>query len=126
MGLIDQFVMPEESFEKRLAASSPEKSIEQIRRNMKLRIHDNIHDYMQDGGWFRQMSLLDQLGELEKRENGRLSYPSQGKGLAGLDVSYQKTVVRAGPKIGRNDPCSCGSGKKYKKCCLQCSVQSYC
>ena len=21
-------------------------------------------------------------------------------------------------KIGRNDPCSCGSGKKYKKCCL--------
>jgi SEC-C motif-containing protein len=27
-------------------------------------------------------------------------------------------VKRAGPKIGRNDPCLCGSGKKYKKCCL--------
>lgn len=27
------------------------------------------------------------------------------------------TVVRAGPKIGRNDPCPCGSGKKYKHCC---------
>ena len=26
-------------------------------------------------------------------------------------------VVRGGPKIGRNDPCSCGSGKKFKKCC---------
>jgi uncharacterized protein YecA (UPF0149 family) len=26
-------------------------------------------------------------------------------------------VVRAGAKIGRNDPCTCGSGKKYKKCC---------
>jgi len=25
-------------------------------------------------------------------------------------------VRREGPKIGRNDPCSCGSGKKYKKC----------
>src|SRR5713226_4378519 len=25
--------------------------------------------------------------------------------------------VRAGAKIGRNDPCPCGSGKKYKKCC---------
>ena len=25
--------------------------------------------------------------------------------------------VRQGPKIGRNDPCPCGSGKKYKKCC---------
>jgi curved DNA-binding protein CbpA len=28
-----------------------------------------------------------------------------------------KTVVRAIPKTGRNDPCPCGSGKKYKKCC---------
>jgi len=28
----------------------------------------------------------------------------------------QKTVVREGPKVGRNDPCPCGSGKKYKKC----------
>jgi SEC-C motif-containing protein len=27
------------------------------------------------------------------------------------------TVVRTGPKIGRNDPCPCGSGKKYKHCC---------
>lgn len=27
-------------------------------------------------------------------------------------------IVNDGPKIGRNDPCPCGSGKKYKKCCL--------
>lgn len=27
------------------------------------------------------------------------------------------TVQRESPKIGRNDPCVCGSGKKYKKCC---------
>ncbi|MCX7765566.1 MAG: SEC-C metal-binding domain-containing protein, partial [Candidatus Sumerlaeia bacterium] len=26
-------------------------------------------------------------------------------------------VRRQGPKIGRNEPCPCGSGKKYKKCC---------
>jgi preprotein translocase subunit SecA len=26
--------------------------------------------------------------------------------------------VRAAPKVGRNDPCPCGSGRKYKKCCL--------
>jgi preprotein translocase subunit SecA len=32
------------------------------------------------------------------------------------DVSKQKTVVNA-KKVGRNDPCPCGSGKKYKKCC---------
>ena len=28
-----------------------------------------------------------------------------------------RTVVNESPKIGRNDPCPCGSGKKYKKCC---------
>jgi hypothetical protein len=27
-----------------------------------------------------------------------------------------KTVRNDGPKVGRNDPCPCGSGKKYKKC----------
>ena len=37
------------------------------------------------------------------------------------DALYKKektshTVVKA-PKVGRNDPCPCGSGKKYKKCC---------
>src|ERR1043166_8868567 len=25
--------------------------------------------------------------------------------------------IRVGPKVGRNDPCPCGSGKKYKQCC---------
>lgn len=28
-----------------------------------------------------------------------------------------KTIQRTGEKVGRNDPCPCGSGKKYKKCC---------
>ena len=27
-----------------------------------------------------------------------------------------KPVVREAPKVGRNDPCPCGSGQKYKKC----------
>ncbi len=34
-------------------------------------------------------------------------------------VMRNATVRRTEPKIGRNDPCSCGSGKKAKKCCLQ-------
>jgi SEC-C motif-containing protein len=33
-------------------------------------------------------------------------------------VMRNNTLRRAEPKIGRNDPCSCGSGKKAKKCCL--------
>ena len=30
---------------------------------------------------------------------------------------YSQTIVNDGPKVGRNDPCPCGSGKKYKNCC---------
>jgi len=32
------------------------------------------------------------------------------------DMPAVETIVNRGPKIGRNDPCPCGSGKKYKKC----------
>jgi hypothetical protein len=34
------------------------------------------------------------------------------------DAFLSEIFVRTEPKIGRNDPCPCGSGKKYKKCCL--------
>ncbi|WP_317205207.1 UPF0149 family protein [Janthinobacterium sp.] len=36
---------------------------------------------------------------------------------AGKDGASQRPVVREVPKVGRNDPCFCGSGKKFKKCC---------
>jgi preprotein translocase subunit SecA len=36
---------------------------------------------------------------------------------AGKQSVVAKPVQRVAPKIGRNDPCPCGSGKKYKKCC---------
>ena len=36
---------------------------------------------------------------------------------AALSAAHSKPVVREEPKTGRNDPCPCGSGKKYKKCC---------
>jgi len=35
---------------------------------------------------------------------------------------YPKPHVRTEPKVGRNEPCPCGSGKKYKKCCGAASV----
>ena len=34
-----------------------------------------------------------------------------------MKVEEHKPVVNDGPKVGRNDPCPCGSGKKYKNCC---------
>ena len=44
-----------------------------------------------------------------KKINGEWKY------VAGNIITT--TVKREGEKIGRNDPCPCGSGKKYKKCC---------
>ncbi len=37
--------------------------------------------------------------------------------LQGGETVKVETVRREDPKVGRNDPCPCGSGKKYKKCC---------
>jgi len=44
------------------------------------------------------------------REGGRWVY-------TGEVAAKGQTVRRESPKVGRNDPCPCGSGKKYKKCC---------
>lgn len=35
----------------------------------------------------------------------------------GTEDPAAQTVKRSSPKVGRNDPCPCGSGKKYKQCC---------
>jgi preprotein translocase subunit SecA len=43
--------------------------------------------------------------------------PNQGATAAGEEAAKTKTVTRDQPKVGRNEPCPCGSGKKYKKCC---------
>ena len=62
----------------------------------------------QDGVDFksiRQMKKWMKTHEAELRAGG------------GADVPKVETVVHDGPRVGRNDPCPCGSGKKYKKCC---------
>ena len=44
------------------------------------------------------------------------SHAERRRGRARRPRPKQETVVRQTPKVGRNDPCPCGSGKKYKKC----------
>jgi preprotein translocase subunit SecA len=53
--------------------------------------------------------------ELEARRRKQQQRITYGRGDDGDDKP--KTVKRKGQKVGRNDPCPCGSGKKYKKCC---------
>jgi preprotein translocase subunit SecA len=59
--------------------------------------------------------------ELQRRRAARrtsmnFTGPNQGAAPAGEEAGKAKPVVRDQPKVGRNDPCPCGSGKKYKKC----------
>jgi len=44
--------------------------------------------------------------------------PDEPEDIADLDRAlHPPEPLRAAPKVGRNDPCPCGSGAKFKKCC---------
>jgi len=47
----------------------------------------------------------------------RAVYQAGGGQLGSARLEGRNQLIRKSPKIGRNDPCPCGSGKKYKKCC---------
>jgi SWIM/SEC-C metal-binding protein len=45
--------------------------------------------------------------------------PDKAEDLSDIErVLLAREPARALPKVGRNDPCPCGSGKKFKKCCV--------
>jgi preprotein translocase subunit SecA len=58
---------------------------------------------------------VDELEEAFQRKKKRELEQARMAGSGEYQPVQQ--VVRSGSKVGRNDPCPCGSGKKYKKCC---------
>jgi len=54
--------------------------------------------------------------EQERRQRRQQMIMSQQQATAASGGSVATQVKREAPKVGRNDPCPCGSGKKYKKC----------
>jgi SEC-C motif-containing protein len=55
---------------------------------------------------------------LEQTHHETSNFRRDGESWVYVDGKvHNKPVVRATPKVGRNDPCPCGSGKKYKQCC---------
>ncbi len=106
-------------------------AMDQLREGIGLRAYgqrDPIVEYKHEGyAMFEEMSRLIQEDTLRrlcyallvkqppqppKEEEPKLvaSHGGQVEGAA-------PKTVRAGMKVGRNDPCPCGSGKKYKECC---------
>ena len=60
-----------------------------------------------------------QLLERRRRQRrGRVAFTKANEtAFAGGEEEVAKPIRNKGPRVGRNDPCPCGSGKKYKKCC---------
>jgi preprotein translocase subunit SecA len=59
-----------------------------------------------------QLAEPEHIENLQKPKEQNLTFSGGGDAPAA-----KKPVKRESEKIGRNDPCPCGSGKKYKKCC---------
>lgn len=65
-------------------------------------LYKNVVDAKAD--WLYELPQWDKIFDEDKKKALYLEQKKSG------------TIVK-GPKVGRNDPCPCGSGKKYKKCC---------
>jgi len=74
------------------------------------------HQTRSDGRRARRVatSVDDMEEQFQRRKKRELE---QARMAGGGETQQVQQVVRSGEKIGRNDPCTCGSGKKYKKCC---------
>ncbi len=71
---------------------------------------------------FKQQSVTpirEEKSETEKAlARAEYSKPEEPSGFSGgEEKSKTGQQIKSFPKVGRNDPCPCGSGKKYKKCC---------
>ncbi|KFZ39568.1 MULTISPECIES: preprotein translocase subunit SecA [Thermoactinomyces] len=110
-------------------------AMEQLRQGIHLRAYgqDNpLRAYQFEGfAMFEEMvseiqeevvryvmkSVIDEKEEIEREE-----VAVNTKAVSGQEQSEtvsKKQPVRRSEKVGRNDPCPCGSGKKYKNCCLK-------
>jgi len=65
------------------------------------------------------VSFTEQGAKKDYRERATFSKKDSIWYLVSGEPLPAKQVVREAPKTGRNDPCICGSGKKFKKCCGQ-------
>jgi len=71
-----------------------------------------------DGNGRRPRNVSTSVDELEEAFQRRKRRELEQARMAGSgDMQAVQQVVRSSAKVGRNDPCPCGSGKKYKKCC---------
>ncbi len=104
-------------------------AMDQLRQGIGLRAYgqeDPVRAYQVEGfDMFEEMNasiqedtvkLLFNVESPDKMERKRMAKPISTNIQKGKGKQKQKPIVK-GRKVGRNEPCPCGSGKKYKKCC---------
>ena len=64
-----------------------------------------------------QVKREEEVADLAPKDNPKRLTMSHGREISEPEKNQPET--RSAPKIGRNDPCPCGSGKKFKQCCGQ-------
>lgn len=78
---------------------------------MRERAHDRLLAALERAGWDRRPRVDDE-------DDDGTPYADDDDWAADTDDYVEVAEpYRAPPKVGRNAPCPCGSGKKYKKCC---------
>ena len=99
---------------------------------------DAVQDWANRSQWLGLEVLATKLGG-ERDQEGEVEFIARFRDDAGRERAHHERstfvrrsgrwyyqdgvtpapapVTRSAPKVGRNDPCTCGSGKKYKKCC---------
>ena len=101
-------------------------NMDQMRQGISLRAYaqrDPLVEYkFLSYDMFEDMSNNIQLDTVRGLYNVRIETPPEREQVAketstNMEPSEKKPVQRKEAKIGRNDPCPCGSGKKYKQCC---------
>ena len=75
--------------------------------DLKANIRDDVV------AWMSRVAVSDERGEREPKAKRFTMTATSGSG----EEARPKVEQRRVKKVGRNDPCPCGSGKKYKKCC---------
>ncbi len=102
--------------------------MDQLKQGIGLRAlgnEDPVRAYQVEGfDMFEEMTASIQedtvkmLVRVRPQENMQRKEVAKITGMSGGDLGGKpQPTVKKEKKVGRNDPCPCGSGKKYKKCC---------
>ncbi|MGN1059413.1 MAG: SEC-C metal-binding domain-containing protein, partial [Clostridia bacterium] len=100
--------------------------MDQLRNGINLRAYaqrDPVVEFKFEGyNMFEEMIAAIREDTIKYLFHARIEAPPERKMAAepiraGLAGEEEKKPVQKTEKVGRNDPCPCGSGKKYKKCC---------